>query len=205
MRLRGELVPDRHRADELLLGQQRRRELVAERVRIHGGEDRVELVGADLREQLLLRALDEVDRDAGVLGVEVRDDRVEVVEAGRPHAAEPQVAAQQAGHLVELVAQAVDLGQHPARVVEHERALGRDLDAAAGPREERDAELGLKTAELLRDRRLGEVQLLAGLRKRPVPRDRDDGPEVSKLHAAKPRMSLSRSRRRDRGDSDHMA
>ena len=82
-------------------------------------------------EQLLLRALDEVDRDAGMLVVEVGDDRVEVVQTRRPHAAEPQVAAQQAGHLVELVAQPVDLRQHAARVVEHERAapLGRDLDS----------------------------------------------------------------------------
>ena len=205
MILPSELVPDRQRADELLLGEQRRGELVAEGVGVDRGEDRVELVRADLREQLLLRALDEVDRDARVLVVEVGDDRVEVVQAGRPHAAEAQVAAQQAGHLVELVAQPVDLVEHPARVVEDERPLGRQLDAAAGPREERDAELGLEPAELLRDGRLGEVQLLAGLRERAVARDRDDRPEVSKLHADKPRTSPSRSRSRVRGDSDHPA
>jgi hypothetical protein len=45
-----ERVPDEQRAHALLLGEQRRRELVAERVRARG-EDRVQLVGADLREQ----------------------------------------------------------------------------------------------------------------------------------------------------------
>jgi hypothetical protein len=137
MSLRGELVADGQRADELLLGQQRCGELVAEGVGIDGREDRVELVPADLREQLLPGALDEVDRHAGMLGVEDGDDRVEVVEAGRPHAAEAQVAPQQAGHLVELVAQAFDLAAHAPRVVEDERALNRQLDAAARPREER--------------------------------------------------------------------
>jgi hypothetical protein len=114
-------------------------------------------------------------------------------------------AAQEAGHLVELVAQPVDLAQHPPRVVEDERPFGRQLDAAAGPREERDAELGLQAAELLRDRGLCEVQLLAGPRERAVARDGDDRSEVSKLHAWKPRTPSSRSRRRDRGDSHHLA
>lgn len=205
MVLGGERVTHRQGAHELLLRQQRRGELVAEGVGIDRREDRVELVGADLREHVLLRALDEVDRDARVLVVEVGDDGVEVIQAGRPHAAEAQVPAQQPGDLVELVAQAVDLGDHALGVVQDEVAFGRQVDAATRAREERDAELGLQAAELLGDGRLGEMQLLTGLREGPVAGDRDDRSEVPEFHRDKPLTRPSRSRRWVRGSSHHLA
>ena len=65
----------RQRHDELLLPEQRRGELLAERVGVDRREGAVELVGAQPREQLVLRVLDHVDRDAGVAGAEVGEHR----------------------------------------------------------------------------------------------------------------------------------
>jgi hypothetical protein len=45
-------------------------------------------------------------------------------------------------------------GELVAKGVQDERPFGRQLDAAARSREARDAELGLKSAELPRDRRI---------------------------------------------------
>ena len=140
---------------------QGRREVLAEHVGVDRGERRVELVAAQLVEQLVLRALDHVDRDARVARVEVGDAR-------RPGRTGPvgymppslQLAAQQPAELLELVVQAVDLVQHAVRVVEDQLALGGQLDRPAGAREHLDAELGLQPPDLLRDRRLREVQLL---------------------------------------------
>ena len=79
--------------------------------------------------------------------------------------------------------QAVDLGEHALRVAEDDAALLGQLDAAAGAAEDLDAELFLEAADLLRDRRLREVELLAGLGQRAVLGDGDDGAEVAELHA----------------------
>jgi hypothetical protein len=66
-----------------------------------------------------------------VLGVEVGEHGVEVVQVGWPHAAQAQVAAQHPRDLVELVAQPVDLRKHALSVVQDQRALGCQVDAAA--------------------------------------------------------------------------
>ena len=65
-----------------------------------------------------------MDRDAGVRGAEVGEHAEEVVGAGRVDAADPQLAAQQAGELLELGVQAVDLREHALCVAEDDVALG---------------------------------------------------------------------------------
>ena len=80
--------------------------------------------------------------------------------------------------------QAVDLREHALRVAEDDAALGGELDLAARAAEDLDAELGLEAPDLLRDRRLREVQLLGGLRERAVAGDGDDGAQVTELHAS---------------------
>jgi hypothetical protein len=90
--------------------------------------------------------------------------------------------------------QAVDLGEHALRVVEDHAALGGELHAAARAAEDLDAELRLQPADLLRDRGLGEVQLLGGLRERPVTGDGGDGAQVAELHAVHGPSAAARSR-----------
>ena len=120
----------------------------------------------------------------GMRRAEVGEHAEQVVRAGRVDAADPQLAAQQAGELLELGVQAVDLGEHALRVAEDDAALGGELDLPARAPEDLDAELGLEPPDLLRDRRLGEVQLLGGLRERPVAGDGGDGAKVTELHDA---------------------
>ena len=115
------------RHHELLLEDEARGEVLAQRVGVDGREGRVELVGAQPLEQLVLRALDHVDRNAGMARVEVGDDVGEVVQPRRVHAAELQLSAQQAAQLLELVLQPLDLVQHAMGVVEDEPALGGQL------------------------------------------------------------------------------
>ena len=115
-------------------------------------------------------------------GAEVGQQPEDVVGAGRVHAADPQLAAQQAGDLLELAVHVVHLGQHALRVAEDHQALGRQLDAAARAPEHLDPELLLQPADLLGDGRLAQVQLLAGLGQRAVLGDGDDRAEVTQLH-----------------------
>ena len=181
---RAEGVAGRQRDDDLLLPEQRGGELVAEGVRVQGGERAVELVGLERGEDAVLGVLDHVDRDARVRRAEVGEHAEQVVRAGRVDAADPQLAAQQAGELLELGVQAVDLGEHALRVAEDDAPLGGELHLPARAPEDLDAELGLEPPDLLRDRRLGEVQLLGGLRERPVAGDGGDGAKVTELHDA---------------------
>ena len=123
----------RERHDDLLLEEHRRRELVAEPVRIDGRERAVQLVRAEHLQQAVGGLLDHVDLDAGMALVERGQRAREVVVAGRPHRADRDAPADDAGELLELGLQAVDLGEHAARVGEDDRSLGGHVDAAAGP------------------------------------------------------------------------
>ena len=102
---------------------------------------------------------------------------------GRVDAADPQLPAEQPGELLELAVQPVDLGEHALRVAEDHAALGGQLDAAARAPEDLDAELLLEPADLLRDRRLREEELVTGLRQRAVAGDGGDRAQVTELHA----------------------
>jgi hypothetical protein len=78
--------------------------------------------------------------------------------------------------------QVVHLGQDAVGVLEHEPPLRRDLDPARGAAEDLDAELELEPADLLGDRGLGEVQLLARLGEGPVAGHGGDAAQVTELH-----------------------
>jgi len=199
----GERVVDRQRDDELLLEDEARGEVLAQRVGVDRRERGVQLVGAQPLQQLVLGALDHVDRDARVARVEVGDDVGEVVQARRVHAAELELAAQQAAQLLELVLQALDLVQHAMGVVEDQPALGGQLDRPRRPREDLDPELGLEPADLLGDRRLGEVELLPRLRERAVAGHGGDGAQVSELHAEDRATASAICRSHVRGSIDH--
>jgi hypothetical protein len=142
-------VAQRQRDDELLLPQQRGGELVAERVGIERRERAVELVRAQRLEDAVLGVLDHVHRDLGMGRPEVGEHAEDVVRAGRVDAADAQLAAQQAGHLLQLNVQAVDLGQDALRAPEDHPALGSELHAAARSPEDVEAELELEPTDLL--------------------------------------------------------
>jgi hypothetical protein len=78
----------------------------------------------------------------------------------------------------------VDGGEDLAPALEEHRAGRSELDAARGPVGQRFAELGLKAADLLRQRRLGDVKALGGAAEVPLLGDRDEVAEVSQLHGS---------------------
>ena len=76
----------------------------------------------------------------------------------------------------------VDRGEDLAAALEQHLAGGRELDAARGAVEQRLAELGLEAADLLRERRLRDVQPLGGAAEVPLLGDGDEVAQVPELH-----------------------
>ena len=76
----------------------------------------------------------------------------------------------------------VDGGEDLARALEQHLAGGRELDAARGAVEQRLSELGLEAADLLRERRLGDVQAFGGAAEVPLLGDGDEVAQVPELH-----------------------
>ena len=70
------------------------------------------------------------------------------------------------------------------RALEQRLAGGRELDAARGPVEERLPELGLEAADLLRERRLRDVQALGGAAEVPLLGHGDEVAQVPELHGS---------------------
>ncbi len=78
---------------------------------------------------------------------------------------------------------ALDLGEDAPRPLGDRLAgVGSD-DAPARALEELDAELVLEPAHLVRERRLGDVELLGGAGEVAMPGDGLDVPELAQLHA----------------------
>jgi hypothetical protein len=103
--------------------------------------------------------------------------------AGAQQGSDPDAAAERATELVDVLAGLVELGDDASGAGgDREPGLGR-RDAAARALEQRDAQLAFEPAHLVRQRGLGEVQLLGGAREVPVAGDRLDAPQLSHVHA----------------------
>src|SRR4051794_31478973 len=72
--------------------------------------------------------------------------------------------------------------QHAARLLEQRTARGGQRDAALRAVEEPDAELLLELADLLADRRLGDVEPLRGAAEVQLFGDGDEVPEMAEFH-----------------------
>ena len=102
--------------------------------------------------------------------------------AGRQGRTDRDAAADEAAQLVDLLPHAVDAGEDAARAGGDGLAcLGHD-DRAAGALEQLGAELRFEPADLMRERRLGDVQILGGAGEVPVAGNGLDVPELAQLH-----------------------
>ena len=72
------------------------------------------------------------------------------------------------------------------RALEQRLAGGSELDAARGPVEQRLAQLGLEAADLLRERRLRDVQPLGGAAEVPLLGHGDEVAQVPQFHSSPP-------------------
>ena len=101
-------------------------------------------------------------------GAEVGDEPGEEEAGGGPEHADAERAAGQLAHLGDCLAGARERREHPLGLgTEGTAGLGED-DAAADAREQLDAELRLERAHLLREGRLGEVELAGRAAERAV-------------------------------------
>ena len=175
----------RRRDEQQLLAQHPlAREAVLQRLRLDAGEGDVELVAPQRGEYLGRAALTDADRDAGVGGVEARQQAGQVDRPGRQHRPERDRALEQAAQRGEVGADGIGARHDLPCPLEHHGAGLGQLDATAGAPEQLEAELGLQPPDRLGDRRLREVQLLGGARERPEMGDLDEGAELAKLHRA---------------------
>ena len=102
---------------------------------------------------------------------------------GGPQRPDPDAPAHDAAELVDFLACGVDFGEDAAGSRgDHQPGVGRG-HAAARALEQRRAQLLLEPLDLVRQRRLGEMELLRGAREVPMPRHRLDASELPKLQA----------------------
>ena len=128
------------------------------------------------------RSLAQRDLDVGVHRGEAREDCGDVELAAEQVGADGDVAAQEPSQLVDLAAQRRHLREHRTSARDHELAGFGELDRPGGALEQLDAELALKPADLVRQSRLGDVELVGRAGEVPVPRDRLEVAELTDVH-----------------------
>ena len=147
-------------------------------------EGGVELVGGEEAQQVGGDALAQADLDAGVGLAEAREQPGRRRRRRRAAAAPIQMRPRSTPRSSSTSARAPSTSARMRRA----RAASASpasvgVDAAARALEQRRAQLVLEPADLVRERRLGHVQLLRGAREVPVPGHRLDASQLPELHA----------------------
>src|SRR5712691_4464428 len=125
---------------------------------------------------------EERDRDLGVFLLEAADERRQDVLARDGAGADEELAAHLPLEAVHRLAGLALQRQHSPGVAQQELAGLGDGGAAAEAIEQAHAQLVLKGADMLRDRRLGEVQRVRGLGEGAELGDFDEDLELPEVH-----------------------
>ena len=127
-----------------------------------------------------------LDLDIGVQLVKTREQLGQQVQAGRSGGGERQRAGLVVARTRERPACVREQRLGSEHVVGEQSAVLRQLRAAGRPRQQPMAELRFELGDLLRNRRLADVELLGGAGERCAPRDRREGAQSGvQLHAPK--------------------
>ena len=148
----------------------------------HRQEGQVELIDAKHLGQLLTRVLAHGQLDAGVALVVDRQRHRDVDRTHRVHHADRHASRLHPAERLELRAGRVDLGEDPPRAGNEILAGVRDRDASRRPVDERQPDLLLEPADLLRQRRLGDVLPRCGPREVTLVGKRDQVSQLAKFH-----------------------
>ena len=168
--------------DHLLVGQSLDAESVGD-LAGQQAEGGVELVGGETTQHVGGNALVETDFDTRVPLAEAGEQPWDVEVPGRQQRSDPDTSAQDTAKLVDLLARGVHFREHAAGSRGDCLSRLSQAHAAAGALEQRGAELLFEPTDLVRERRLGEVELLGGAREVSVARHRFHAPELPELHA----------------------
>ena len=141
-------------------------------------EGGVEFVGGDQAQHVGGDALAEADLDARVCLAEACEQARDVDIAGGHERSDPDSSAQDPAKLVDLRACAVHLGQDTAGSSGDRLACLGWGDAAARAFEKLDPQLFFEPPDLVRQRRLGDMELLGGAREVAVARHRLDASQL---------------------------
>ena len=114
----------------------------------------------DLRRGELLAV--ELEPHVGQLPAQLRDERGHDRERRRAGEAEGDAPDLPAGRAPRVVGGVVEGAEQARDALEQQRAGGGQLDAPRGAGEQRRADLGFEAADLLRQRRLPDVQPVGG-------------------------------------------
>ena len=145
-------------------------------------ESGVELVGRKSAEHVGGNALGQADVDTRMSAAEPCQQPRHVDVTGGEQCANPDVPAQDATQLVDLLACAVQFGQDaPGPTGDDLSGLGWQ-DTAARPLEQRCSELVLQPLDLVGEGRLGEVQFLSSPCEVAVPSDGLDAYQLPQFH-----------------------
>ena len=148
----------------------------------HRQEGEVEHIVAQHLRELLARLLADGELDGGVALVEHRQRERHVHRSHRVHRADGHVAGPDAGERLHLRLGGVDLGQDPARARHERLARLGDRDPPGGPLHQGEADLLLEPADLLRERRLGDVLARRGPREVLLVGERDEVAQLPEFH-----------------------
>jgi hypothetical protein len=153
-------------------------------------EGGVEVVGGETAVHVGGDALAQAGLDAGVSLAEACEQSGDVEVACGVERADPDVATQDAAELVDLLACAVQFGEDAAGSGgDHLSGLGGG-DPSARALEQGCAEFSFELSDLVRERRLGDVELFGRAGEMAVTGDRFDALELPKLHANDRRTRL---------------
>jgi len=156
-------------------------------------EHEVGVAGAQLRNRVLGLGLLERHLDAGVRRAHARERAGHERCAARRERHDPHASGAQAGDRGHLLLGRREPREHGLGVL-HERAAGvREPDAAAEPRDQRRADLGLQARDVVRDRGLRVAERPGGRRHGPLARHRSEHLQAPHVEHARQRISGNRA------------
>jgi len=171
---------DRH---DLLGGEPLELEAVAVDAPGHGQEGDVELVRTQPLGQALARLLVHRELDLRVAPVVERQQQGQIERPERLHGSDRHPPRADARQLGELGFARVDLRERSARALDEDLPGLGERRPPRGAVDEREADLGLEPADLLRERGLRDVLTLGSAREVALVGERDEVAQLSQLHS----------------------
>ena len=178
----GERVLGRQRDDELLADEPVQLQAAALDALGDRQEREVDDVVAQHLGELLAGLLAHGQLDGGVVAVKGRQQQRQVDRAHRVQRADRQPAALDAGQRLQLGLRGVELGEDVARARDEQLAGAGERDPARRALDEREPDLGLQPADLLRQRGLGDVLARGGAREVALVGERHEVAQLAQFH-----------------------